>query len=290
MTPIRRSRFRSLLPLIAILSLFQTVACKIPPTWAGGLLFDRVIIIVLENTDYEDAIRDPYLKSLASQGTLFSNLHGNFHPSYANYLAMVGGDFFGTVFDQQKTINAPTVADLLEAKKLTWKNYAEGYPGNCFLGNSSGNYARKHVPFLSFKGIQSDPARCARVVNAEEFTNDLQSGSLPTYSFYSPNMDNDGHDTDLATASRWLKGLLTPILADSKLMERTLIEITFDESKSYLNNHIYTAFLGGPVKKGYIETQSTSHYEVLRTIEENFRLGTLHEDDEESSPITTVWK
>jgi hypothetical protein len=73
-------------------------------------------------------------------------------------------------------------------------------------------------------------------------------------------------------------------------MERTLIEVTFDESDSYFHNHIYTAFLGGPVKKGYVEDRELTHYEVLRTIEDNFSLGTLHAEDAETSPILSVWK
>ncbi len=258
--------------------------------WTHGLAFDRVLIIVLENTDYSAASADPYLSSLAAQGASFSNFRGNFHPSYANYLAMVGGKYFGTVFDKQKDIDAPTIADLLEARGLTWKNYAQDYPGNCFLDASQGNYARKHVPFLSFKNIQTSPARCANVVSADQFPIDVSEGKVPNYAFYSPNLINDAHDTDLATASSWLKGFLEPLLNDEKFMERTLIEITFDESKTYLNNHIYTVFLGPMVKPGFIETAKTSHYSVLRTFEENFGIGNLGNEDKEASPIQTIWK
>src|SRR5215831_2982997 len=57
--------------------------------------FDRVLIIVLENTDYERALQDPSLAALASQGASFTNLHALFHPSYPNYLAMIAGTDFG---------------------------------------------------------------------------------------------------------------------------------------------------------------------------------------------------
>ncbi len=53
--------------------------------------FDRVVIIVLENADYEVAVRDKNLAELATQGASFSNFHALFHPSYPNYLAMVAG-------------------------------------------------------------------------------------------------------------------------------------------------------------------------------------------------------
>src|SRR5271167_2540009 len=37
--------------------------------------FDRVVIIVLENGDYETAIKDKNLAALAAQGASFSNFH-----------------------------------------------------------------------------------------------------------------------------------------------------------------------------------------------------------------------
>jgi hypothetical protein len=283
---------RNLLALLLTVLAFPITAAKCDPqkTWERGLVFDRFLVIVLENTDYSEAVADPYLKSLAKKGALFSNFHGNFHPSYANYLAMVGGDYFGTFLDVQATIDRATIADLLEPRGLTWKNYAEGYPGNCFLGDTHARYARKHVPFLSFKNIQDDPERCANVVPAQQFVRDFADGTVPNYAFYSPNMDNDGHDTDLPTASAWLKELLEPLLANPEFMERTVIQITFDESKSYFHNHIYTLFLGGPVKQGFLENRWTDHYDVLRTVEENFQLLTLNGQDEKAHAIQTIWK
>jgi acid phosphatase len=265
--------------------------CKNPGgPWPGGMVFDRYLVVVLENTNYSDAMADPYLASLTAKGSLFTDFHGNFHPSYGNYLAMVGGKYFGTILDAQKNIDDPNVADLLEAHGLTWKNYAEGYPGNCYLASTApDNYARKHVPFLSFTDIQNDPARCARVVPGPDFQQDVALGQEPTYMFYSPNLQDDGHDSDLPTASKWLQGFLDPLLANAAFMDRTLIEITFDESKTYLNNHIYTLFVGPMVKQGYVEGEHMDHYRVLRTVEDNFAIGTLDAEDSEANPVLNVW-
>src|SRR5437899_2141584 len=57
--------------------------------------FDRVLIIVLENVDYEVASKDKNLAELATRGASFTNFHALFHPSYPNYLAMVAGTDFG---------------------------------------------------------------------------------------------------------------------------------------------------------------------------------------------------
>jgi len=57
--------------------------------------FDRVLIIVLENVDYEVASQDKSLAELAAGGASLTNFHAMFHPSYPNYLAMVAGTDFG---------------------------------------------------------------------------------------------------------------------------------------------------------------------------------------------------
>jgi hypothetical protein len=253
--------------------------------WTRGRAFDHILIVVLENQDFDDVMANGYMKGLAARGTLFTNFNGNFHPSYSNYLAMVAGQGFDTHLDMQKDLDAPTIADLLEAKGLTWKQYAEGYPGDCFTGSSHERYRRKHVPFLSFIPIQRNPARCANVVNASAF----DPHHLPNYAFYSPDMDDDGHDTGLDSAVTWLQKFLDPLLADRSVMANTLIEITYDESKTYSHNHIATIMLGDMVKPGFQEDHAYDHYNVLRMIEDNFGLGTLGANDSLSSSITGIW-
>src|SRR3979411_2854228 len=135
--------------------------------------FDRVLVIVLENADYEVAVRDKNLAELATQGASFSNFHALFHPSYPNYLAMVAGTDFGThrrakMFGD-KEVNFPangahkTIADRLIAAGLDWKNYAEELPDvpcpfriySQHVANSKkGDSDRTHGPFLSFQRVQ----------------------------------------------------------------------------------------------------------------------------------------
>src|SRR5215471_14112296 len=125
--------------------------------WTLGRVFDRVLIIVLENQDFGSAIKHATFGDLAKRGRLFNNFHGSFHPSYPNYLAMVGGKYFGTTTDDLSSIDSShlTIAHQLEQNKLTWAQYAERYPGKplqCFVGkeDATKKYQRRHVPFLSF--------------------------------------------------------------------------------------------------------------------------------------------
>jgi hypothetical protein len=114
--------------------------------------FDRVLLIVLENGDYEAATKDPNLAALAAQGASFSNFHALFHPSYPNYLAMISGTDFGVggstrlLADMQ--VDFPddaahkTIADRLIANGFDFKNYAEELPeGDCPYQIGKQNYA-----------------------------------------------------------------------------------------------------------------------------------------------------
>ncbi len=255
----------------------------------SGRRFDRIVSIVLENTDYETSMKLPYFQKLVARGALLSNFNGVNHPSYPNYLAMIAGTDFGVHDDNQREFNALTLADLLERKGLTWKAYAENYPGHCYLSDTSGHYARRHVPFLSFTSIQGDPARCARVVAGTQFVADLDANALPTFSIYVPDVDDDGHDTGAIYADHWLESFLEPILNNRALMKGTLLEVTYDESATASMNHIATLLIGPAIRAGTVDAGAYTHYNILRTIEENFGLGTLGANDLKAAPISAIW-
>jgi phosphoesterase family protein len=270
-----------------------------------GEHFDHVVIVVMENMGTRQALADTNIAALAKRGAWFSNYRALAHPSLPNYLAMVGGSMFDVVTDHRLTpINAPTIADRLEEKGLTWKAYAEDYPGHCFLGEGAGEgrltpkarptelYAKKHVPLLAFKSIQKNPARCARVVNAREFIRDARSGQLPNYSFYSPNMFNDGHDTPFETSSVWLRNFVQSLQGTLAMHQRTLLVLTWDEGgeEDSRGNRVLTILLGDVVRPGRYDAR-LSHYSLLRTIENNFGLEPLADGDRNASAVpASVWR
>lgn len=284
--------------------------------------FDRVVIIVLENGDYEVAMKDKNLAALATLGASFSNFHALFHPSYPNYLAMVAGTDFGVhrrgryLADRQVNFANDaahkTIADRLIANGLDFKNYAEELPeGNCpfridnqhVSKRKAGDYVRRHVPFLSFGEVQEK--WCDRVVRVDSnkgnsllgddnfFVKDAKAG-LVAYSFYSPNMNNDGHNTNVGVAGAWVRKFLDKTFTE-KLRKGTLVVVTFDESDRNSDNRIYTLFLGDMVKDASQQDPKVldrryTHYNVLRTIEDNFGLQPLSEGDRDATPVMDIWK
>ena len=171
---------------------------------AGGAI-KHVIIVVMENEGYGSVIGNPsapYQNQLASQYALAANYFAVSHPSLPNYLALVAGDTFGVTSDclpVQCALPNTTITSLLDGKGLTWKEYAESMPANCSQTDSpDGLYVPKHDPFVyvdsvtgnSGSGVTS--AYCdSHVVPFAQFSKDLASSNLPSYSFITPNLCDD---------------------------------------------------------------------------------------------------
>lgn len=269
-------------------ALVLLAALAVPPRAAAAPPFRKALVIVLENTDYEEAMTRPYFKTLAERGALLTNYHGVAHPSQPNYVALVAGATLGVTDDERVDFSTSTrsLADLLETKKRSWAVYAEGFPGDCDARPHVGKYARKHEPFVSFEAIRADPARCARIKPASA----LGAEPLPDFALYVPDLDDDGHDTDSLAASQWLEKSFGPRFADPRFMKDLLVVVTFDEDGGTKDNRVYAVLLGSGVKPGATSDARYTHYSVLRTVEDAFRLGSLHREDETAAPFGGVWR
>jgi phospholipase C len=251
---------------------------------------EHVVVIMLENTSYEAASKQPYMKSLKSQGASLDQYHAVAHPSQPNYIALIAGDTLGVDSDKNYDLNANHLGDLLEAANKTWKVYAEEFPGNCSLKARVGNYVRKHVPFISFSNVHTDPERCNNIVSAKQFDVDIKNNQLPTFSLYIPNMLNNAHDTNISFADNWLHSYFEPYFTNQDYLKNTLFIVTFDEDDYFHLNRIYAVFLGAGVKIGATSHKHYDHYSLLRTFEDMFGLSDLGRNDLSAQPITDIWE
>lgn len=256
-----------------------------PSSWAA---IKHIVLIVLENTNASDAMAQPFMQSLMTRGAYLSNFYATQHPSQPNYFAMVGGSTYGVNDNNVTTIDALHIGDLFDIKGLTWKAYGEDYPGNCYLGADNNNYARKHMPFISYRTVQSNPTQCAKVTPSANFYTDAAATNLPTFSLYIPNDLNNGHDTGVAYADNWLKTNIGPVMNSPAIMQDTLFIITFDEDDSR-DNKVYTVFVGAGVRAGAVSTVRYNHYSLTKTIESIFELASLCTNDASATEISDIW-
>ena len=71
----------------------------------------------------------------------------------------------------------------------------------------------------------------------------------------------------------------------AKFPPEMLIVITFDEAYPYYDPYeIYTLLIGDMLQAGTTRTEPYNHFSLLRSVEENFGLGTLKRNDAAATP------
>jgi len=194
-------------------------------------------------------------------------------PSLPSYIAATSGDTQGVTIDANPAGLPPITADKIfrqvRSAGLTEKSYQEGMPSNCGQTNLSGVYVVRHNPAAYYQGA-NDRAACLTndvpmgTTTAGNFLDDLNTSSLPNFSFITPNLCNDMHDCPVATGDSWLNQWL-PMILDSPTYRtgRTAIFVVWDENTPIPNIEIAPS-----VVPGTIATGAYSHYSLLRTTEE----------------------
>lgn len=253
--------------------------------------FDHVVVVVFENKELGTVLGSrsaPTFNSYAHTYARLSRSYAVTHPSLPNYLALVSGSTFGHTTDCTNCpVNAPTIADAIEASGRTWKTYLEGLPRSGFLGSYSGEYAKTHNPFAYFRSVIDDPERLRRIVPATELMPDVRAGNLPAFAFVVPNTCNSMHDCAVRVGDAWLRRTVGPLLR----IPRTAVFITFDEGRTSDRGggHIATLVVGTAVRPHAVFTRPTNHYGLLRTIEDAWGLPRLGASAH-AAPVTGIWR
>src|SRR5580700_7816162 len=153
-----------------------------------------VVIVMMENRDYNLIIgssQAPYINgTLVPEAALMTNSHAIGHPSQPNYLALFSGSTQGVTDDScPHTFSTENVGAEMLAANETFDGYSESMPQDGYTGCYSGEYARKHNPWVNFTNVPS--------------ASNLVYTSFPTrppmLSIIVPNLCNDMHDCSTRT-------------------------------------------------------------------------------------------
>ncbi|KAK9382774.1 putative acid phosphatase [Kockiozyma suomiensis] len=266
-----------------------------------GSFFNRFVIIWLENTDFEAADTQADMEWLSQYAIKLTNYFSLTHPSEPNYFAAVSGDYMGMNSDDFFRIpsNVSNVVDLLDTKGISWAEYQEHQPYAGYQGFNYSNqetfandYVRKHNPLILFDNVVNNSSRIENIKNFTSFYDDLENESLPQWMFITPNMTNDGHDTNIDVSGSWSRSFLEPLLNNSYFMKDTLVLLTFDENENYaIPNRVYALLLGGAVPEKLQGTEDSTfynHYSELATVEANWDLPHLGRGDVDANVFSLV--
>jgi hypothetical protein len=224
----------------------------------------NVIVVIMENRDYDLVVGSsdaPYINdTLIPAGALMTDSHAVTHPSQPNYLALFSGSTQGITDDScpHSFSTANFGAELLAKSSAGFAGFSESMPSDGYTGCTSGEYARKHNPWVNFT---NDPATSNLIYNG------ALPGTPPTVSIVVPNLCNDMHDCSTQTGDNWLKANV-PAMLSYLAANDGLFVLTWDEADPDTDgtNHIATLLIGPMVVPGQY-AQDITHYSILKTLE-----------------------
>lgn len=295
--------------LLCIAACSQTVASPAQPApapakpavlaWPASLpVYDHIVIVVEENKDYDQIIGShgaPFLNGvLRADGASLTRMFAEEHHSEGNYFWLFSGSNQGVGFEDKMPrhpFDTPNLGASLIRAGRTFAGYAEDLPAIGSQAKTSGLYARKHIPWVSFTNVPdgSSAATSGNLRFPQDFPADFST--LPTVSFVIPNLVNDMHNGDIpqsvAAGDTWLRDHLAVYYAWAKTHNSLLI-VTFDENDhasplggltdpsnpdARKANRIVTLFAGARIRHGeYAEGPGVTHVNLLRTIEAMYGL------------------
>ena len=239
----------------------------------------------MENHAYSDIIGSnaaPYINSLRAAGANFTNSHAVAHPSEPNYLALFAGTTENLSDDScPHTYSDANIASGLLSSGQTFVGYSESMPFDGYTGCSSGEYARKHNPWVNFSNLPAN-------INLTFGSFPTDYSRLPSVAYVVPNLCSDMHDCSVATGDAWLQSRLDGYVQWAKTHDSLLV-LTFDEDRNNTStNQVPTLFVGPMVQAGDYATR-VDHYSFLRTLEEMYGV-TPTGNALNAVSITDVWQ
>ena len=268
----------------------------------------------MENESYSTVLGNtsaaPYQNQLANQCGVPTNMYNESHASLINYISATNGQSI-TTNSQFVTHNdcasnttfcnstTPSIFSQIDgAPGETWRDYAEDMPSNCYKLDT-GNYAVRHNPPMYYTGLtncaQFDVPMGSVTTKTGAFYGDLAGGTLPSFTFITPNLIDDAHSSSTTTGDTWLSKIIPLITAGANYQNGdTTIFITNDEGGSGTSDHaigedcanqtlapsqpschIPTIVVSPYTQAGTRDATFYTHYSLLRTTEELLGLPLL---------------
>jgi hypothetical protein len=251
---------------LALITLLTALVALLPRGLAAdgnGPKLDHVFLLILENHDYcqllaapastvagECAAGDnanpahdaPFLNTLAAKNGVATAYFGTSHPSEPNYVALVGGNYFGIQDDDDymcpngpapnsvgcisgsslnaqasacncdsinypnHTIYGDNLAQQMDDRGRTWKGYFQSLPSVGYPGDCSpGVHGNCFYASKHNPFINFDTVQdhdLNKLVPMQQFVDDLHTGKVPDLSVLVPDQCNDMHGQSGCTAAQ----------------------------------------------------------------------------------------
>lgn len=184
-----------------------------------------------------------------------------------------------------------TLRDLLDARRVSWKYYV---PPMC-----CNTFGKLMSAFDAIKAVRNSKEWDTNVVSPQtQILTDIANGALPAMSWVIPDegdSDHPGNNSDRGPS--WVTSVVNAV-GESRYWKTSVVIVLWDDWGGLYDNlsppHKNYGGLGFRVpaivvspyaKKGYVSLTPYEFGSVLKYIEGNWRLGSLHTTDKRSTSI-----
>jgi phospholipase C len=189
--------------------------------------------------------------------------------------------------------NYQTIADLMDAKGVTWKYYT-GAVGTVD-GSLSAYDAIQHIRFGSDWNADV-------VTPMTDIFSDLENGTLPDVAFITPPFAASDHGGTLSAGGpAWVVSIYAFLSENASLYGSTAMFVTWDDSGGWYDHVAPPSDSYGPlgfrvplIAISPYARQAISHKthtfgSILHFIEKNWNLGSLHQQDAEEDDLSDMF-
>ncbi len=233
----------------------------------------HVVVVTLENHSYEQVIGSsqmPYFNKLATEYGVADQYYATMHNSLSALMWITAGQTVTTHDNTTQFFNVDNIVRHMQRDGRSWKVYASHLPYTGYLGYNVGEYVKRHNPIAYFTDVESS-LKYNIVPSTPNFQHDIANGTLPEYSYVTPDLIEDAHSAPLADADAWLKANIPQLLASPQFQEDGILFIVWDEGDvkpldpRYGGGRIATLVIGPHVKRGYHSQIQYNHQSLLRS-------------------------
>lgn len=248
-------------------------AAAVTGAWGQVPRSKHVVVVTLENHSYEQVVGNsqmPYFNSLIKQYSIADQYYATMHNSLSALMWLTAGQTVTTNDNTLEFFNVDNIVRHMQQSGRTWKSYQSQLPYVGYLGYNVGNYVKRHNPLAYFTDVESS-LKYNFVPTIPYFQQDIANGTLPEYSYVTPDMLEDAHNGTLAQADEWLQGNIPQLLASRQFQQDGILFIVFDEGSlspldtRHVGGRLATLVIGPHVKKGYHSQVFYNHQSLLHT-------------------------
>ena len=251
----------------------------------------------------------PYYWNVADEYVLFDRFFTSAAGgSVRNHLYWVAGAPGRT--DDRERIPAkgwgslPTIFDRLEEKGVSWKFYIQNYdPRNTYRTPDDGDHGAQFVwaPLLAYDRFLDDPRLFSRIVDLNEYFEDLARGTLPAVSYIVPSGASEHPPGSIQAGERFVRTMINALMASDEWSHSAFLW-TYDDWGGWYDHvrpprvdrygfgfRVPGLLVSPYARRGHVDSTVLDFTSILKFVERNWGVAPLAARDAKANNFLSAF-